>query len=249
MNLPKQLFLIALLLALSTGQAAAAVSVYGQGTYTDQYLELKIFADITTTALLSYGIRITYDTSSFSSDINAISVVKNSSVWYFGRLSDPYPTPNAEPDISTPGAVVIVGGKCDIDTPAAGVMGSRVLLATITFTRLNSTLPAIGLYLGKGGNYANFVQTDGQVLDASLTSGSTAIGSVTLCPNCSGTAVVLENVVFPGGAECTCTATQSITTGSNVVIQDGAAVTFNAPLIRILPGLSVEDGATFRTNP
>ncbi len=346
----RQTFLAVALTMLLAGQAGAAVTVYGQGTYTDEYLELSLFADIDTTPLVSYGIKISYDTDDLSSDPGSISAVKNSAAWYFGRASNRYPTPNADPDVSTPGAVVIVGGKCDIDNPTAGVIGNGILLATITFTRLGSSLPAMALFLGKGGDYANFVQTDGLILDASLRAGNNTIGSISVeestvsmttaavtaitsasascggtvvsnsggaiterglcwsytiyptlldntitgsapgssftssitgltqgntyhvrsyavnssgtsygqdrqfstlsvvdCPDPSDSAIILENVTFESGTECICTATQSITAGP-VIVRDGAILTFNAPLIRTLPGFNVENGAIFRTN-
>ncbi len=348
-----RLFLTTLPGLLLACGAEAAVTVYGQGTYGDDYLELSVYADIGQTALVSYGIKVTYSTGELSPDPNAISAVKNSDDWYFGRKpSEIYATPNADPDLSTQSEVVIVGGKCDLDNPGAGVIGTAVRLATITYSRLNSAIPSLALYLGKSGSYSNFVQVDGQVLDGDLETGDSTIGTVTLeaatvalttsnvtsisstkatsggsaivnssgaitakglcwstsvfptihdsvsvigsgdaeftgeltnlsqgttyhvrayatnssgtsygenrqfatfsvisCPDASDTAIVLDNITFESGTECTCTASQSITTRNTVLIPDGASVIFNAPFIRTEPGFQVEAGALFRANP
>lgn len=46
----------------------------------------------------------------------------------------------------------------------------------------------------------------------------------------------------------TCTATTSITAAQNVTVSDQADVSFNAPLVKLLPGFSVADGGRFQTN-
>ncbi len=63
------------------------------------------------------------------------------------------------------------------------------------------------------------------------------------CPSCSGSAVPLQNVTFPAGQTCECVATTSITIGPGVIIPNGAAVTFRAPLVTIQPGVTIENGA------
>ncbi|MFH1154849.1 MAG: hypothetical protein V1793_13630 [Pseudomonadota bacterium] len=66
-------------------------------------------------------------------------------------------------------------------------------------------------------------------------------------PDCSGSIVLLENLVFPSGIECICEATQSITAGAGVVIPRGARVIFKSPVILFKNGFRVEEGADFRT--
>ncbi|MEW6600999.1 MAG: S8 family serine peptidase [Nitrospirota bacterium] len=63
--------------------------------------------------------------------------------------------------------------------------------------------------------------------------------------DCSGGAVVLQNVTFLSGNTYNCTATTSITAGTGVTVQSGAAVNFRAPIIDLLPGFHVESGAAF----
>ena len=67
-----------------------------------------------------------------------------------------------------------------------------------------------------------------------------------LCPECSGSRVVLENVTFPSGKECECIATISITAGTGVTVENGATVTFQAPTVKLLPGFHAENGAVVR---
>lgn len=143
----------------------ASVSVYAEGAYTDSDLVIYLYADVDTDPILSYGVKLTYNPSDLESPV----VEKNSQDWYFGEQSSPLPTPNAEPDTSTPGEIIIVGGKLDSAAPQAGVTGDRVLLAKVTFNRIGTTnIPSAALYLGKEGNYANFVQVDGAELDVAL---------------------------------------------------------------------------------
>jgi len=144
--------------------AIADVSVYAEGAYTDTDLMVYMYADCPTSEepLVSYGVKLIYD----DTEVNNPVVDKNQADWYFGSSSSPLDTPNAEPDTSTSGEVVIVGGKIDEASPLEGVSGNRVLLAVVTFDRIDtSSAPVISLSLGKGGDYANFVQVDGHVLD------------------------------------------------------------------------------------
>jgi len=64
------------------------------------------------------------------------------------------------------------------------------------------------------------------------------------CPDCSGDEVAMDNVTFPSGAICECRGNISITIGPEVVIQSGATVTFNAPIVKVNPGFHAENGST-----
>ena len=66
------------------------------------------------------------------------------------------------------------------------------------------------------------------------------------CPECSGPRVTLENVTFPSGRECECTASVSITIGTGVTVETGATITFQAPMVKVQPGFHAEDGALVR---
>ena len=68
------------------------------------------------------------------------------------------------------------------------------------------------------------------------------------CPDCSGDVVVLENETFPPSTTCRCSATTSISIGTGVTVKNGATVIVEAPLIRMLPGLTVEPGAELSLN-
>ena len=154
---------VVFMILLMWGSASANVNVYAEGAYTATNLVVYIYADVTDTPLVSYGVKLAYDPD----EVDSPSVVKDNSVWYFGSAAAPLPTPNAEPDVSTPGEVVIVGGKINEAAPAEGVIGSRKRIAVVTFNRVDpATPPFIVLSPGKGGSYANFVQVDGTLLDA-----------------------------------------------------------------------------------
>ena len=178
MNIFKKAVLFLSLAFLAPAYASAQVTVYAEGAYTDTDLVVYIYADIdaasTDEALLSYGVTLKYNTT----DLGTPVVEKNASDWYFGDKSDPYATPNAEPDTSTPGQVIIIGGKLDSAAPLEGVSGDRVILATVSFVRSSTNVPSAELYLGKGGTYANFVQIDGTDLDKTLSGTEDESGSI-----------------------------------------------------------------------
>ncbi len=56
------------------------------------------------------------------------------------------------------------------------------------------------------------------------------------CPDCSGDEKLLENITFKAGSTCTCTGTTSLTLGEGIIVESGASVTFQAPLVRVTPG-------------
>jgi len=63
------------------------------------------------------------------------------------------------------------------------------------------------------------------------------------CPDCSGSEVVLTNMIFPSGCNCECVGTKSIAIGQSVTIKNGARVTFTAPKVKIQSGFHAERGA------
>jgi hypothetical protein len=80
---------------------------------------------------------------------------------------------------------------------------------------------------------------------AATNSAGTTYGSdrtfstVTSCPPCSGTVVIVENVTFPSNKNCECTASTSITMGTGITFGTGANVTFMAPKVSLKPGFHV----------
>lgn len=66
------------------------------------------------------------------------------------------------------------------------------------------------------------------------------------CPNCSGTAVGLNDATFLSGSDCRCIGTESITIGPGVTVKSGAKVTIKFPKVRVLDGFHAENGATVR---
>lgn len=157
-----------ILMMITNQPAFSDVRVSTIGTYSDSQVSIDIFIDTTNSdygdadSIVSYGIKLLYDPSEISTPV----VQKNTADWYFGTTESPVATPYAEPDISVPGQVVIIGGKLDALNPTAGVSGENVRLATVTFTRVNSTtIPTISLSFGKSGSFSNFVTNSGDVLD------------------------------------------------------------------------------------
>nr|WP_320015634.1 dockerin type I repeat-containing protein [uncultured Desulfobacter sp.] len=75
--------------------------------------------------------------------------------------------PNAEPDTSIDGEVVIIGEKIDEPGPTNGVAGENVLLASILFDRSSDEVPTLSIGLAKEGLFTNFVTDTGEVLDGS----------------------------------------------------------------------------------
>ena len=64
------------------------------------------------------------------------------------------------------------------------------------------------------------------------------------CPDCSGDAVVLENIIFPSNTTCECVGDQFIIIGAGVVIEPGANVTFKAPVVKGQDGFRTTNSAT-----
>lgn len=152
-----------ILLAGSGKSLAADAEVFAEGAYTATDAVVGIYANITP-AILSYGIKLTYDTG----QLTFTTATKNESVWYLGgSATGNYAYMN--PDTSMPGQVIIIGGKLDTAQPTAGVTGQRVLLGKVTFSRTGTSKPVVSLTYAKdpGTGYANFVGTNGKVLDNS----------------------------------------------------------------------------------
>jgi hypothetical protein len=147
---------------------AADVDVYAEGAYTDTDLVIYIYADIAgVDPLCSFGVLLNYD----DTRLTVSTATKNENVWYFGTTSakEPY----MDPDTSSAGQIIFIGGKLDTGAPTAGVTGTRTLLGIASFTRDESGAPGttpetyfgISLAVGKGGDYDNFVTVGGTVME------------------------------------------------------------------------------------
>jgi len=75
-----------------------------------------------------------------------------------------------------------------------------------------------------------------------------AVATLSVCPDCSGDVIVLQNVTFPSGVTCECVGITSITVGTGVTIESGATVTFTAPRVTLQPGFHAESGANVTIN-
>jgi hypothetical protein len=155
---------------------AADVDVLAEGAYsfnrttpaTTGKLVVYIYADINTDPLCSYGVKLTYNSSRLGSPV----AEKNTAVWYMGASSPG--NPYMDPDTSTAGQVIFIGGKLDTANPIAGVTGDKVLLGKVSFTRSDNNDPkpdpagyfGISLALGKAAPYDNFVTVSGVLKDS-----------------------------------------------------------------------------------
>lgn len=159
--------MIALVVSASALKASAAVTVYAEGAYTENDLVVYIYADIDTEALCSGGVKLSFNNGYLALN----SAEKNEDVWFMGDGSTnrPYMDPENAGD-----GVIFICGKLDTADPTAGVIGDRVLLGKVSFTRNDGgatpvTDPesyfGITLDLGRGGSYVNFVTTGGTPMD------------------------------------------------------------------------------------
>jgi len=156
------------LLLLPSAALAADVDVVAEGAYNASYLDVYIYATINADNLCSYGVKLTYDTGK----LNTPTPTKNDATWYFGTTADKKAYMN--PDTSTAGQIIFIGGKLDTGAPTAGVTGTRVLLGSVRFVRAEGSLGlgataesyfGITAALGKASPYDNFVTTAGVVKD------------------------------------------------------------------------------------
>ncbi len=145
--------------ALHARPAAAAVTVYGEASSTGPTVTVQVFADISKTPLLSFGVRVLYDPQS----LYVGSAAQNTALWYFSNPTGQLPY--MSPDTSKPGEVFILGGRLDSLNPLQGVTGTHVLLGTVVFGRWNNNALRFSVALGRDAPFANFVGTDGTVFD------------------------------------------------------------------------------------
>ncbi len=68
------------------------------------------------------------------------------------------------------------------------------------------------------------------------------------CPFCSGDVVTLQGATFLAGTECSCIATVSLNTGTEITIEKDAIVNFIAPEIQLGAGIHINEGASFTTS-
>ena len=140
---------------------ASAVAVYGEASSDGPTVTVRVFADLTNAPVISFAFRLLYNPQA----LYVVAAAKNTEGWYFSdgtnRLA------YQDPDLSTLGEVLILGGKLDALSPLQGVLGPRILLGTVTFGRWFPNVPQFSLALGHPAPFANFTTTTGSVLDTS----------------------------------------------------------------------------------
>jgi hypothetical protein len=204
--------LMALVLAAFTpvgAFAAEEVNVFVEGAWTQDDVELCIYADLSA-AVISAGIKVTYVASKYA----VASAEKNETVWFF-KDEDGTMLSYMDPDTSVAGEIFIPLGHVDAQgDPLEGVDGNRVLLAKARFTRTPAAdaPPEEGDFvvdLGKPAPYDNFVRaSDGEVLDDN---GGVTFGPDTIAErgdaNASGSiniddVTAVRNIVFGDPSRC-----------------------------------------------
>jgi hypothetical protein len=150
--------------------AQATVVVYGEASSTGELVSVRLLADITSTPLLSFSLRLLYDSAALA--VN--EATKNESVWYLSDGKTRYPY--LDPDLSIPGQILIIGGRMDGLDQIRGIIGKQVLLGSAVFRRLNSTTPRFKLNLGRASPFANFASPEGKALE--LISGEVTLGEI-----------------------------------------------------------------------
>lgn len=169
----RNLLLLVAFLTLTAGNSPAAdVTVYAEGTYTNDEVTVSLYADFSPTRpILSWGVALRYSTE----ELMVVSAEKNKDVWYLGQPANTFPY--MSPDTKTPGVITFIGAKLDAAKPTAGIIGNRVLLGTAKFTRKTSAQPPLkgekvffGLSLGpaRTASYKSFVTTGGVILDQQI---------------------------------------------------------------------------------
>jgi hypothetical protein len=145
---------------------ATDITVYSESGYSDNTFMMRIFADIDDDIqgpLVSAGVKLTYPKGKLANPV----AEKNKTTWYIGSSAKMYNY--VEPDTEEEGEIVLLLGKLDIATPDEGVSENRILLATVTFDRIQgSSLPDqedFNLMFAKSPPYTNFATSKGVDLD------------------------------------------------------------------------------------
>lgn len=144
----------------NASSAHAAVRVYGSASSSGELITTRIYADISTTPIVSCSFKVFYD----ARVLKVVQAARNDAVW--SLFDGTRPVAYQEPDASRPDEVWFVGGRLDARNPLAGVLGAGVLLGTVDFSRLDSRTPDFNVTIGRPGDYANFVTTHGLSLEA-----------------------------------------------------------------------------------
>lgn len=148
--------------ALGATTASAAVQVYGEATSTGPNVRVQVYADITGVAIVSHTFKLFYN----AGQLQVLNAQRNESVWYFHNGVQTLPQ---TPPATTPaGEVLFVSGRLDARDPRSGVTGNRVLLGSVEFGRNGSATPSFDLAIGRTGQFASFVTTNGSVLEAQV---------------------------------------------------------------------------------
>lgn len=159
-----RLFLSVLFAALTCSLSAApTVPLSGVATSDASEVILDVYADPGENELRSFGIRIHFNPA----DLTCSGAGHYDGLWFLSGEDGSHFTygPPTEP---APGVVRLVGGRLGGSAPTTGNSGSRILLASLQFARLNGNAPQFHFSLASPPPFANFVSTSGHNLDSGV---------------------------------------------------------------------------------
>jgi len=181
-----------------------------------------------------------------------------------------YPVSTVRVRVLNAGSSPVSGATVDLIGTAAPVNGSSIsgggsvygdISAALIGDRASSStyVNATPFSNTDADGYTNYIYPVAQSFSVRATSGSdtvtqavtAAAGTSTVtvqfassgCPACPANGVI-TNAVYPAGSTCSCTNAVAISLGPNVTVENGATVTFTAPIVTINPGFHAESGST-----
>jgi len=124
---------------------------------------------------------------------------------------------------------------------ASSANGTRAFLyrggVMLDLTSLVENLPA-----GEVLMIAYGINNRGQIIADGSRGHGYILTPIVSCPDCPSNGVI-TNATYSAGTTCSCSNATSISLGDHVTVENGATVTFKAPIITVQPGFHAQTGA------